>query len=48
MVYPQSPNIVVVDTNVIANAPKRSLISGFGDALSTYYEARTCWENPKV
>mmetsp|Transcript_18452 Transcript_18452/g.35948 ORF Transcript_18452/g.35948 Transcript_18452/m.35948 type:complete len:412 (-) Transcript_18452:314-1549(-) len=47
-VYPQSPNIVVVDTNIVASAPKRSLISGFGDALSTYYEARTCWENPKA
>lgn len=45
-VYPQSPNIVVVDTDVILNAPIRSLVSGFGDALSTYYEARTCWENP--
>jgi len=48
VVYPQSPNIVVVDTNVVANAPKRSLVSGFGDALSTFYEARTCWENPKA
>jgi len=47
-VYPQSPNVVVVDTNIVANAPRRSLISGFGDALSTYYEARTCWENPKA
>eukprot|EP00756_Hemistasia_phaeocysticola_P016838 Hpha_TRINITY_DN15501_c4_g17::TRINITY_DN15501_c4_g17_i1::g.105616::m.105616/K00005/gldA; glycerol dehydrogenase len=45
--YPQSPNVVVVDTEVILNAPSRSLVSGFGDALSTYYEARTCWENPK-
>lgn len=45
-VYPQSPNIVVVDTAVIAAAGKRSLVSGFGDAMSTYYEARTCYENP--
>eukprot|EP00286_Rhodomonas_abbreviata_P019876 CAMPEP_0181315422 /NCGR_PEP_ID=MMETSP1101-20121128/15371_1 /TAXON_ID=46948 /ORGANISM="Rhodomonas abbreviata, Strain Caron Lab Isolate" /LENGTH=424 /DNA_ID=CAMNT_0023422637 /DNA_START=18 /DNA_END=1292 /DNA_ORIENTATION=+ len=46
--YPQSPVLVVVDTDVILNAPSRSLVSGFGDALSTYYEARTCWENPKA
>ncbi|CAJ1376852.1 unnamed protein product [Effrenium voratum] len=46
-VYPQSPNIVAVDTAVIASAGKRSLVSGFGDAMSTYYEARTCYENPK-
>ena len=45
---PQLPDhhIVVVDTDVIAKAPKRTLVSGFGDALSTYYEARTCYDNP--
>jgi len=45
-VYPQSPNCVIVDTDVVAKAGKRSLVSGFGDALSTYYEARTVFENP--
>lgn len=47
IVYPQSPNIVIVDTDIIAKAPLRTLVSGFGDALSTFYEARTCYENPR-
>jgi len=47
-VYPQSPSIVAVDTEVIAKAGRRPLVSGFGDAMSTYYEARTCYENPQA
>jgi glycerol dehydrogenase len=39
---PQSPNIVLVDTAVVAAAPVRLLVSGMGDALSTYFEARAC------
>lgn len=38
----KNPILVLVDTEVIARAPKRFLISGMGDALATYYEARTC------
>lgn len=38
--FKQSPSVVLVDTKVIANAPTRFLISGMGDALSTYFEAR--------
>ncbi|RBP38974.1 glycerol dehydrogenase [Garciella nitratireducens] len=38
--FNQSPSVVLVDTTVIANAPTRFLISGMGDALSTYFEAR--------
>lgn len=38
--YKQSPSVVLVDTTVIANAPVRFLVSGMGDALSTYFEAR--------
>ena len=36
----KNPEVVLVDTTVIANAPAHFLISGFGDALATYYEAR--------
>ena len=46
--YPQSPTIVAVDTEVIAGAGKRSLVSGYGDAMSTFYEARTCCDNPNA
>ncbi|MBC8527930.1 glycerol dehydrogenase [Christensenellaceae bacterium NSJ-44] len=39
---PASPNIVLVDTDIVAAAPARLLISGMGDALATYFEARAC------
>jgi len=38
--FKQSPGVVMIDTTVIANAPVRFLVSGMGDALSTYFEAR--------
>lgn len=38
--YKQSPSVVLIDTTVIAKAPTRFLVSGMGDALSTYFEAR--------
>ncbi len=37
-----NPNIVLVDTGVVAKAPTRFLVAGMGDALSTYFEARAC------
>ncbi|MDQ7822258.1 MAG: glycerol dehydrogenase [Candidatus Eremiobacteraeota bacterium] len=37
-----NPQIVLVDTSVIADAPARFLISGIGDALATWFEARSC------
>ncbi len=40
--FSRNPNLVLVDTDVIAKAPTRFLVSGMGDALSTYFEARTC------
>ena len=39
---PQNPNVVLMDTSVIAGAPERLLTSGMGDALATYFEARAC------
>lgn len=38
--FNQSPSVVLIDTTVIAQAPTRFLVSGLGDALSTYFEAR--------
>ncbi|MGH4124702.1 MAG: glycerol dehydrogenase [Clostridium sp.] len=38
--FKQSPSVVLVDVSVIAKAPTRFLVSGMGDALSTYFEAR--------
>ena len=38
--FKQSPGVVLIDTAIIASAPVRFLVSGMGDALSTYFEAR--------
>lgn len=37
-----NPQVVLVDTGVIARAPTRFLVSGMGDALATWFEARSC------
>nr|WP_290441244.1 glycerol dehydrogenase [Clostridium sp. CF011] len=39
---PNSPNVVLVDTGIVAKAPARLLVAGIGDALATYFEARAC------
>jgi glycerol dehydrogenase len=39
---PANPNMVIMDTAVIAKSPVRLTISGIGDALATYFEARAC------
>lgn len=36
--FPKNPDLVLVDSKVIARAPIRFFISGIGDALSTYFE----------
>jgi glycerol dehydrogenase len=38
--YVASPDIVLMDSTIIVAAPIRFLISGMGDALSTWFEAR--------
>lgn len=38
----KNPDLVLVDSKVIAQAPARLLVSGMGDALATYFEARAC------
>ncbi|TNC72755.1 glycerol dehydrogenase [Rubellimicrobium roseum] len=48
---PRNPDLVLVDTAIIAQAPARFLAAGIGDALATYYEAESsrrasapnCW-----
>jgi glycerol dehydrogenase len=41
-VYRRNPDLVLVDTTVIARSPARLLVSGMGDALATWFEAKTC------
>lgn len=38
----RSPDVVLVDTALIAKAPVKLLVVGMGDALSTYFESRAC------
>jgi glycerol dehydrogenase len=40
--YRKNPDLVLVDTEVIAQAPPRLLVAGMGDALATWFEAKTC------
>jgi glycerol dehydrogenase len=42
--YHKSPEVVLLDTYIIAQAPSRLLVAGMGDALATYFEARTAVE----
>lgn len=39
-IHRRSPDLVLVDTQVIAESPPRLLAAGIGDAMSTFYEAR--------
>ena len=39
-IHRRSPDLVLVDTQVIAESPPRLLAAGIGDAMSTWYEAR--------
>ncbi|MDY0040761.1 MAG: glycerol dehydrogenase, partial [Desulforhabdus sp.] len=47
LVLPHNPNCVLVDTQIIAEAPVEYLVSGMGDALATYWEADTCGKSCK-
>lgn len=40
LMLPKNPEVVIVDSEVVSKAPVRLLVSGMGDALATYYEAR--------
>jgi len=38
--FPHNPDLVLIDTKLVANAPVRFLVAGIGDALATWVEAR--------
>lgn len=42
LLLPRNPDLVLVDTKIIAQAPVRFLVSGMGDALATWFEAESC------
>ncbi len=37
--WPKNPDLVLVDSQVIANGPVRAFVAGMGDAMSTWVEA---------
>ena len=41
LVLPTNPDVVLVDSRIVANAPVRFLVSGMGDALATWFEAES-------
>jgi glycerol dehydrogenase len=41
-IYRRNPDLVLVDTAVIARSPVRPLVAGMGDALATWFEAKVC------
>lgn len=42
MFFKKNPDLVLVDSCIIAKAPTRFLVAGMGDALATVFEARAC------
>ena len=40
----KNADLVLVDTQVIALSPPRLLVAGMGDALATWFEAKTCFD----
>jgi len=40
--HARNPDVVIMDTFVVAQAPSRFLVSGMGDALATWFEAESC------
>ena len=43
--FARNPTLVIVDTEVVANADERYLVAGIGDAMATWYEAKVCRAN---
>ena len=45
LILPENPNVIIVDTRIIVNAPSRFLVAGMGDALATWFEAQSCMQS---
>lgn len=45
LILDKNPDLVLIDTEVVAKAPTRFLVSGMGDALATWFEAQSCKKN---
>ncbi len=45
LTFKRNPDLILIDTEIIVQAPERFLVSGMGDALSTWVEAQACKKN---
>ena len=45
LILRRSPDVVLVDSRIIADAPTRFFVAGMGDALATWFEAYTCTQS---
>ncbi len=45
IIISRNPLLVLVDSQIVADAPARFLVSGMGDALATWFEAEDCGAN---
>lgn len=41
----KSPSLVLLDTELLVQAPVRTLVAGMGDALATWFEAEACYKS---
>jgi glycerol dehydrogenase len=48
LILPKNPEIVLVDSNVVVQAPVRFLVAGMGDALATKFEAEASSKRSSV
>jgi len=44
----RNPDLVLVDTSILMEAPVRLLVAGMGDALATWFEAQACHQSGAV
>ncbi len=42
LMLPSNPNMVLIDTKIVAEAPLRLFVAGMGDAMATWFEAEAC------
>jgi len=47
-IWPFNPDLVLVDTKVVVEAPVRWLVSGIADGLATWFEAEAAYKNRVV
>jgi glycerol dehydrogenase len=47
-IWPANPDLVLVDTQVVVEAPGRWFVSGMGDGLCTWYEAEAAFKGRRT